>query len=600
MRRSSVDGAREILALSIAGSVVFLVAALVTGSELADRIVRSAYATDPPGSALHFDYYFQRFYSLMARPVLLATGLFLCAAPLLLAAVRRKPRGNGFRPAEPRRPGRVIAVLAAAAFVAASLAAAIVLRGFPNSADEWAFQFQAEAFADGEVARSPGNHPLVAPLGTSYFVHFRDGKLFSAMFPGWPLLLAAGLKAGVGTFVNPLLGAAGIVLLYFAGKAAYGTRAGLVAAGIAAISPFFILESGSLFSHPTSFACTSGALWLVLRVRRLGSARLACAAGAFAGYAFDTRPLTGLALAVPLVVALATGKQRFRSVAAFAAGFGAIAGLLLAFNTAVTGSPFMTPYAWAGIGDRLGFYRSGYNVHSPWDGAVQLAGRLLDLAVWLPAPTFPLVGLALLRSRGATERLLAGVPAAIALAYFVFISYGGNQYGPRYYYEAVPCLAILAARGWLELRSALDRRALVATGVAAAAIHAGALVWLLGTHARIVRERALPFDLARESGLRNAVVLLDTGSGTMEAMDLVRNAPCCEEGVVWAPSPRIVAQEAGESTAEAYAEVLRRTYSERDFWIYRYGDPIARGIESECVRWPIEVRDARLVRASPW
>lgn len=597
-----------------------LVAGLATETTVVDRILRYAYATDPPGAVLHFDYYFHKFYAAMARPVLFASGATLLALLVVLRAIR-SPRGASGKPHVPApapdsqwtcgRSDLAGGSLALLAFAAAALVGQFVLAGFPNSADEWAFRFQAQTFAQGEAFRDANAHPLIPELGTSYYVTVKEGKWFAIIFPGWPALLSAAIRIGLDAYLNPFLGALAIWFTYLAGRTLFGAREGLIAALLCGATPFFLLNSASYFSQPASLACVSIALYSTSRSIAGGSVTAAIAAGAAMGACFNARPLTALAIGATLTIALlfAGGRRReSRRVAMRSVGFvGAFLILVIPFlvyNHAITADFLTTPYAWSGNRDVPGFFRNGYTVHTPTDGFVLTAGHLLDLWAWMPFGTLPIACLAFVGRREWRVLLLGGLTVALIGAYWAFVSYGGNQYGPRYYYEALPALGLLIARGMIvavsELRARLDsiqfRRYLVAAAGAMLVGHVAATGWFLVTHARMVAHRIVPFVLADENRLENAVVLLDTGSGTMELLDLVRNDPCCSEGVVWAPSPRAVADLAGPRAAHAYAERLRAAYPGRNFWSFRYEDPLVRGPEWACVRWPLRAGSPELAR----
>lgn len=605
------------LVLWLASGILPILAGLLADSPLVDRILRATYVTDPPGPVYHFDYYFHRFYLMLSRPALLAVGAFTLALPLLAACLARlSPNRVGVETLRGLWGGRATlraaVVLSATGVAAAALVGRFVLQDFANSADEWAFQFHARTLLAGEWDRNASADPLIPTLGTGYFVIAKGGKWFANTFPGWPALLALGMRFGVGWLVNPLLGGLALLFTYLAGRELLGSREGLLAAGLSLVSPFFLLNSGSYFSQPTTLACTAAALWLVSRSIRKGSGSAAFSAGAALGLAFVTRPYTALAIGIPLVAALALSESRRRSVAGRVrdlALFGSAVALvsipLFVSNAAVTGDPLTTPYTWSGNRDVPGFFENGYSVHTPADGVVITVGHLLDLWVWLPFAALPLAALGVLGVEGWRRRVLAAIPLALVAFYWAYLGYGGNQYGPRYYYEALPALTLLAAAGFASFRDAIRARfgaaaePRITLGLAALAAvgHLGVASWLLYVHARVIDERVRPYELAAEANLENAVVLLETGSGTMELLDLVRNDPCCDAPVVYAPSPDFVAAEAGERAAETYIRALRARFAGRQFWTFRYGEPGERGPEFECVRWPPPEEKGELERS---
>src|SRR3989442_12165754 len=107
-----------------------------------------------------------------------------------------------------RARGRELAIASAfTALIAAMAVGFLVLQEFPNSADEYAYLFQAQRFAEGRLwADAP-------PLGYS-FVAFRtwisNGKWVGQYPPAWPLALALPMIFGLPTAVlTPVLGSAG-------------------------------------------------------------------------------------------------------------------------------------------------------------------------------------------------------------------------------------------------------------------------------------------------------------------------------------------------------------------------------------------------------
>ncbi len=611
------------------GTVIFwglavalpLAVAAAAGGEAVDRALRFAYATDPPSTGLHFDYYYHRSYLLEERPVLVALGLFALVAACLPRAVARgsagaEPRGGG--EAAPRTSGRTRFALAAAA--AALLGAVVigrsVLADFPNSADEWAFQLQAKTFADGVLWRDAGTHPLAPVLGTSYFVAAKDGKVFATHFPGWAALLALGYRLRVPYLINPVLGALTVLFVFLAGKELYGATEASIAAALCAGSPFFLMNSASYFSQATSLFCSTLTLWAFARTAASESLAAGLVGGAAVGLQFLTRPYSALVASLPVAVALllvrrdpSPGRTLGRRALAWGAPFAAAAAVLLCYDRAITGHAFLSPYGWAGNPHVPGFYRAGYVVHTPLDGLIEAAGHLVDLHAWVAFGGLLLLVPFVFRETGWRERLLLAVPASVILGYFAFASYGGNQYGPRYWYEILAPLCLLMGRGSVLLREDLERRfGRLVAGRACRALVAMMCIGdlaLLTYHAtvqhRIVAERTVALRMATARDLSHAVVLLATGSGTMERADLVRNDPCCEGDLVWADAPAAVESEAGAEAARKYASLLRAAFADRRVWVFRYGKPGERGSEEGCVTWPLpRSADASELREVDW
>jgi 4-amino-4-deoxy-L-arabinose transferase-like glycosyltransferase len=129
--------------------------------------------------------------------------------------------------------------------------------------------------------------------------------------PLWPLVLSVtSLLGGTGFVAHRLTGVAigvvATVLVGLLGRRAGGQRAGLIAAGIAAIYPVLVAADGSLMSETLYGALIAAALLLALRMRDRPGLVLAGALGVVIGLAALTRAeglLFLVLLAVPACIA---------------------------------------------------------------------------------------------------------------------------------------------------------------------------------------------------------------------------------------------------------------------------------------------------------
>jgi hypothetical protein len=132
-------------------------------------------------------------------------------------------------------------VVGVAGFVG-SLAVVWALRAFPNSADEYVFLFEADAFLAGRLW-----NPL-PPLHEFFlFLHISelDGK-WVALYPyGWPLLLAGARLFDLPFWlVRPLAGIVLLLAVFKLGQRHYGRLGGILALSLVAFSPFRIRAAG--------------------------------------------------------------------------------------------------------------------------------------------------------------------------------------------------------------------------------------------------------------------------------------------------------------------------------------------------------------------
>lgn len=386
-------------------------------------------------------------------------------------------------------PGTLAVALALVALFGSGWVSTFVFDRLPHVEDDVAFLFQAQTIAGGALLAKAPPEPDFFQIP---FTLMRDGHWFGKYPPGYPLVLALGVLAGQPWLLNPVLGAVCIGLIYLLGQRLYGPGTGLVAAALAIGSPFFLLQAGSFMSH---IVCLFWALLFALAfdgvVRSSRPATVAVLAGAAMGMLFLSRPLTAVGIGLPYAV-FALGnviadRRWFRLYAAMALGFAPFVAAFLAYNRLTTGDAFRTAYElyWAydkiGFGDGVGSlgyhgiadailiaqlnldlladYLFGWPAKLSLVPAV-LAGVLATARVaWLFGGRLVRGGIAS-RPETATintarnDLLLLAVAASLVVVHFAYWT-PGQMYGPRYYFEAIGALALLSARGLLELAGLL-------------------------------------------------------------------------------------------------------------------------------------------------
>jgi 4-amino-4-deoxy-L-arabinose transferase-like glycosyltransferase len=237
------------------------------------------------------------------------------------------------------------------------------------------------------------------------------------------------------------------------GRLLYGPRTGLAALALGALSPFILFQAGSFLSHPIAGALLAGALAAFMTGERSGGqVRWYALAGALLGAAGLTREAASVLFATPLVVWLVQ-YRRWRPLGRLVAAGLPFVALYVVYNTALTGSPLILPRNLFDPTDRFGF-GDGMGFHQRHTLAAGLANAdelltllQLDLFGWPPLFTLGLLGVPLLLGRAdRRDRLLVGGFLLFVAAYVGYF-YHGNALGPRYYYEALPFMLLLAARG---------------------------------------------------------------------------------------------------------------------------------------------------------
>ena len=336
-----------------------------------------------------------------------------------------------------------------------------VYENLPHVEDEFAYIWQAQVFAKGQAYISSPPHPdqLVVPFVVDY-----NGIRFSKYPPGWSLLLSFGVLANLMSWINPILAGLSIWLTFRLGQKIFNSGIALLASFLLLTSPFFLLNSGALLSHPFSLvlSLTLTLAWFDLFMTKGKNATpdwiKIIIAGCSLGLLAITRPLTAIGVAFPffihgilnLIRADKITKIKIICIGIIAA---CLSSILFLWQTILTGNATQNLYElwWSydrmGFGNGIGTQPGGHNffwiinnlVLSIIAGNVDLFGW--GIFSWLFIP----FGLWASRKNRFTE-ILIGIPAGLAIAYaFYWISQ--DIYGPRYYYESIIILCLLTSAG---------------------------------------------------------------------------------------------------------------------------------------------------------
>jgi 4-amino-4-deoxy-L-arabinose transferase-like glycosyltransferase len=447
----------------------------------------------------------------------------------------------------------LVALLGLALSVWVSLA---VFEAIPHNEDELAFLFQAKVFAGGAL-RVP-----IPPQPDAFFAPFvvqLDGWRFAKYPPGFSLLLAPASALNLAWAVNPVLGAASLLLVSAIGRRFFGEFVALLSVLLAALSPFFLEYAGSLMSHTATLCVLLAGIWCYVTAWQQPSLRWAAAAGLLFGFAVLCRPVTAVGVAAPFalhaVAVVWRGRARDLTLPLL---LGALPGSLAlpTYNFALTGQLRVSlydlwwPFDRYGFGEGIGTLGS----HTPemglryvWLNLHQVAPILLG---W-PLPGLAAFGLMVLeagvvlwrlgprRERGAALTLevllLAGVVALIAL----YVPYWAPH--PRYYYESLGGVFLLSALGAGRLvdLAAQVKLGRVAASVALAGLMAYGAATTLPTYLTSLHGKnhftRVRLDVVREAGLRNALVFVPPGDDWSDYGSVFpANSPWLDGEVVYA------------------------------------------------------------------
>lgn len=350
----------------------------------------------------------------------------------------------------------------AAALAIAGSAFALVLAiswhyyGFvPHYPDEVMYAFQAKMIAAGRFTTEmfgPSDAYFISTIKPSFIDDIGEWATFYPF--GHPMALAVGAFFGLTWFVPPVIGAGTVFLTYWLGRHFFGVMAGLLATLMLAISPFFWMQAGNLLSHNT------GTLYILLAlvfiVKRDRPVLYGVLAGLFFGLGINTRPLNMVALTLPygaLMLGYLYARRNepmpwLKHAGAFVAATLLMVLAMLAYNYGVTGELLGSTYTGADDASQLYGFREGHTIDlGIRNEQAQLSTLLLVFTGW---PVF--VGLAfvmlpfLLGSRNRWDYFVLACALIQILAYAGY-RYSGVFEGPRYWYEAMPFLALLAGRG---------------------------------------------------------------------------------------------------------------------------------------------------------
>jgi hypothetical protein len=498
--------------------------------------------------------------ALAAAALSIAAGLALGARPRLVAGAWRglAAVSNG-----------IAFGLAGTAFALLLVIGWVYGDRVPHVPDEVAYLFQAKIFASFHLwAHTPVSGDHFSFPGSM----IQDGNHWFSQYPfGHPLILAVGEFVGAPWLVPPIVGSLTVLCVYLVGRRLYGCFAGLLAALLLLASPFFQMTASNFMSHNTgALTLTAATLFLVApgsHPRRTGFL-----SGLLLGFLFNVRPLTAAGVLVPFLgwLALDFRSNCARRQAALRAAWwgGGLAVMLVAFllyDRLLTGSFLKTPYSYTtSSSDSLGFFGG----HSFAAGLMNTETNLALLALVLHGwPLF--VGLlfaALPFVLGTRARcdyfLLSGVLAIVA----AWATYRGVfiMHGPRFWYEAVPYLMLLSARGvqrfvecvgalgnvvgrWMSPRRVVDARsgaAIVAASVVAALIAYSADGWTLGRHEAFPPIEFVPRTMSELRGFNGADARLAKLAAKNEihhALVFVRDCANwqCYGTVFWRNTPRL-------------------------------------------------------------
>jgi hypothetical protein len=379
----------------------------------------------------------------------------------------------------PVRPALLVVGLALFAAAVSAFLGQRVFGGVPHVVDGVSYAFQGKLFAAGRLWIEP---PLVPDAFRYQNIILNETRWCSFYPPGFPLLLAAGWLVGAPFLVNPVLLGLAILGVFRLGTVLYDETTGLLGALLLAVSPFALLMGAGFMSHVASLCVCTWCLAFLAESCLGSGARPLLMSGFLGVFGVVVRPQAAVLFLLPALIAalVARRKELARSIGFLALGGAAPLAFLFANNFALSGNPLRMGYSVVDPSLSFSFtsFAFGFSPsqlfwsHFPW------YLHDLDAVVWgFPwGDLVPLVLLLIPAPGRRRDAWLAACVLALVIGFSFFRFYDINHSGPRYAFDALGALALLAARAVRTASglaaSLLERLRLerFAGGVAAAAI----------------------------------------------------------------------------------------------------------------------------------
>ncbi len=411
-------------------------------------------------------------------------------------------------------------------FVAILLTNQIILRDFPNSADEYSYLISAKLFSTGKLS-------VPSPPQKQFFNFFHvinDGKFYGKYSPGWPFFLMLGVLINFPMIVNLIFSILTLLLVYSIAKNFFSEKIARIALLFMATSPYFVLNSASYFSHPSSLFFLSLFAYLYIKNLKESKSMNWFLLGIVLSVSFNIRQLDALVIGVCFLIHYIfiikknqkPIKTEVKNSLLFLSGFLLLLSLFLLYNYLQTGNALLTPFSKYNPLDKLGF-NNGFTKSFSWALENNIYKRLLSLNIWVPFSSLFML-FSLFKYNHRRKYLLLFIFLSLFFAYFFYALPQGNEYGPRYLYSSSFAIFILMAAGferltqkkyfWLLLIIVLSNIIL--------------FVYLSSLFHNQINQRVELYDKVKNGNISNAIVFLNCSStsmcsGTMPSMDLTRN-----------------------------------------------------------------------------
>jgi hypothetical protein len=462
---------------------------------------------------------------------------WVCALLLVALVLRTKPgwlasieKMSIYMSESPTKFRNIVIVAFGVVVLTTSL---LVLDGFPNSSDEYVYLYQGHTLERGRLWER--SHPVDKSFGFNHIAR-QNGITVGRFPPGWPLVLSLFMLMGIpAALVNPILSILTLLVFYSFARRIYNPVVAGWSLLFLSATAFFLFNSASYFSHSVCLLAIVLFISLCERFEVQRKIYYLLFAGCMIGLIAITRYYTAALLVLPFVV-VSFYRKGWKVIPEFIwIGIGALPfiGFFLWYNYNITGNVFQPVTVWAYKGEGLGFVHG----HTLPKGLEHIVRRFLMFGYWCSPVLLLLYFIFIFQKMRKKEIAMTNAEdyffLVLVVGYLLYYEIGGNQYGPRFYFEALPFLIVLIVNGVFREKKHWAKVLLVA-GLIIAVVK---IPVIAARENRIIDERLDVYKLVEEQKLSNAVVLLSTGTSVTRPMpsgDLTRNDFSYSNSVLYA------------------------------------------------------------------
>jgi len=347
-------------------------------------------------------------------------------------------------------------------FTATNIISYFVFEHIPHVQDSIAQFFQAKIFASGHLTAQPPPIP-------EFFQYFYDNLIitqdqwYSQYLPAHSFFLMLGLLVKAPWIINPLFASFSVILLYAITRQYYTNKEARLAILLFSVSPFFLFMSASYMNHVSTLFFSLLFLFALNKSMRENKPFYGLLCGLSLGIIFNIRlgeaVMMGTVFGSFYLIFLIRQKQ-YVSLIAFSIAFTVLTCVLLGYNYATNGNPFLFGYQvrW-GSDHTLGFAEGSVITtppHTPLRGLGHTLSNFIalnqNMFEW-PLPSLLFIGILfvpyLFKKNYYDYWLLAGFWGSPVFYFFYF--YQDICLGPRFFYNSLPFAVILTARAILKI-----------------------------------------------------------------------------------------------------------------------------------------------------